>query len=283
MLFGISIFPTEYAMHPANLAQAAEERGFESIWVPEHTHIPVSRRSPWPGGRDLPKEYWHTYDPFIALTAAAMATSKLKVATGICLVVERDPIITAKEVASLDQLSGGRFIFGIGGGWNAEEMENHGTDFKNRWKVLRERILAMKEIWANDEAEFHGEFVNFDKIWSYPKPLQKPHPPIIMGSGYGLKAFDRIVEFCDGWLPTGIEPSVLAEKISLLRQRAEAAGRDPGKISVTSIYYFYDSNPDQRDIEELRKAGVERVVFGLPSAKEDVLLPLLDRYASLIG
>ncbi len=151
-------------MHPANLARAAEERGFESIWVPEHTHIPVSRRSPWPGGGDLPKEYWHTYDPFIALTVAAMATSKLKVATGICLVVERDPIITAKEVASLDQLSGGHFIFGIGGGWNAEEMENHGTDFKNRWKVLRERILAMKEIWVKDEAEFHGEFVNFNKI-----------------------------------------------------------------------------------------------------------------------
>jgi probable F420-dependent oxidoreductase len=282
MLFGVSIFPTEYAMHPAELARAVEERGFESLWVPEHTHIPVSRRSPWPGGKELPKEYWHTYDPFVALTAAAMATSRLRIATGICLVIERDPIITAKEVASLDRLSGGRFIFGIGGGWNAEEMENHGTDFRKRWRVLRERILAMKEIWTQDEAEFHGEFVNFDKIWSYPKPIQKPHPPILMG-GYGPKTFDRVIEFCDGWLPTGIEPSVLTEKVAILRKRAEAAGRDPNRISVSTIYYYYSAGPDRRDIDELEKAGVERLVFGLPSATKETLLPLLDEYARIVS
>src|SRR5438093_726810 len=174
MQIGAVMFPTDYAIGPDELGRLLEDRGFESVWFPEHTHIPASRRTPWPGGADLPREYWHSYDLFVALTAAAMATTRLKVGSGICLVVERDPIITAKEVATLDRLSGGRFIFGIGGGWNAEEMANHGTDFKRRWRLLRERVLAMKEIWTNEEAEFHGDFVDFDKIWSYPKPVQKP-------------------------------------------------------------------------------------------------------------
>ncbi|MGH7310742.1 MAG: TIGR03619 family F420-dependent LLM class oxidoreductase, partial [Candidatus Rokuibacteriota bacterium] len=197
MDFGVVMFATDYAIRPDELGRALEERGFESLWVPEHTHIPASRRSPWPGGPNLPREYWHSYDPFVALTAAATVTTRLRLGTGICLVIERDPITTAKEVASLDRLSGGRFIFGIGGGWNAEEMENHGTDFKKRWRVLRERVLAMKEIWTKEEAEFHGEFVRFDKIWSHPKPLQKPHPPILMG-GDGPTTFDRVIEFADG-------------------------------------------------------------------------------------
>jgi probable F420-dependent oxidoreductase len=277
MLFGVSIFATEYTMHPADLARALEERGFESLWLPEHTHIPASRRSPWPAGKDLPKEYWHTYDPFIALTAAAMATIRLRIATGICLIIERDPIITAKEVASLDQLSGGRFIFGIGGGWNAEEMENHGTDFKKRWRVLRERVLAMKEIWTQEEAEFHGEFVNFDKIWSHPKPVQKPHPSILMG-GNGPTTFNRIIEFCDGWIPIGLEPAAIAEKIAILRQRAEAAGRDPKQISVS----IFGARPERRTFDDYEKIGVERVIFGLPSADKQTLLPLLDKYAALI-
>jgi probable F420-dependent oxidoreductase len=264
-------------MHPANLARALEERGFESLWLPEHTHIPASRCSPWPGGKDLPREYWHTYDPFVALTAVAMATTRLRIATGICLIIERDPITTAKEVASLDQLSGGRFIFGIGGGWNAEEMENHGTGFKKRWRVLRERILAMKEIWTQDEAEFHGEFVNFDKIWSYPKPVQKPYPPILMG-GDGPTTFDRVIEFCNGWLPIGIEPADMVKKIAALRKRAEMAGRDPKRVSVS----VYSARPEQRAIEELEKAEVERLIFRLPSADGETLLPLIDRYATLI-
>ena len=181
MEFGAYMFCTDYSIRPDELAKLLEDRGFESMWVPEHTHIPASRQTPWPGGDDLPKMYWHTYDPFVALTAAAAATTTLKLGTGICLVIERDPIILAKEIASLDRLSNGRFLFGIGGGWNAEEMANHGTAYRTRWRRLREQVLAMKEIWTKDEAEFHGEFVNFDKIWSYPKPLQKPHPPIIMG------------------------------------------------------------------------------------------------------
>ena len=277
MLYGVTMFATDYAIRPDELAREMESRGFESLWLPEHTHIPVSRRSPWPGGAPLPQEYWHTYDPFVALTAAAMATTNLRVATGICLIVERDPITTAKEIASLDMLSGGRFIFGIGGGWNAEEMENHGTDFKKRWRVLRERVLAMKEIWIEDEAEFHGEFVNFDKIWSYPKPVQKPHPPILMG-GDGPKTFDRVIEFCDGWVPIGIRSPNLAAKVADLRQRAEAAGRDPNSISVS----VFGVKPDRQAIDELADAGVERVIFGLPPAESDVVLPKLDEYAQLI-
>ena len=181
MEIGAMMFVTDYSMRPDELARALEERGFESMWVPEHTHIPTSRVSPWPGGPDLPEMYWHTYDPFVALTAAAAVTTNLKLGTGICLMIERDPITTAKEVASLDLISNGRFIFGIGGGWNAEEMQDHGTNFRRRWRILRENILAMKAIWTEDEPEFHGQYVNFDKCWAWPKPAQKPHPPILMG------------------------------------------------------------------------------------------------------
>jgi probable F420-dependent oxidoreductase len=280
MLFGASMFATDYAIRPDDLARLLEERGFESMWVPEHTHIPASRRSPWPGGGDLPQEYWHTYDPFVALTAAAAATTNLKVGTGICLMIERDPIITAKEVASLDRLSGGRFIFGIGGGWNAEEMENHGTNFRRRWGLLREQVLSMKEIWANDEAEYHGRFVNFEKIWSYPKPEQKPHPPIIMG-GDGPTTFDRVIQYCDGWMPIGGRPAQgpsLPEKIAMLRRQAEEAGRDPASISVT----IFGARPDADLIKGMEAAGVDRIVFGLPSAERDTLFPLIDECAKLI-
>src|SRR5216117_273027 len=261
MLIGAAIFATDYAIRPDELARELEQRGYESLWLPEHTHIPASRRSPYPGGGDLPKEYWHTHDPFLALTAAAIATKKLRVATGICLIIQRDPIITAKEVASLDMLSGGRFIFGIGGGWNADEMENHGTIFKKRWRVLRERVLAMKEIWTKEEAEFHGEFVNFDKIWSYPKPLQKPHPPILMG-GDGATTFDRVIEFADGWMPLARQGRNPVAKIPELYRRAEKAGRDPRSISVTIFF----AKPDKPSVDVLRGAGVARAIFGLPSA-----------------
>jgi len=277
MLIGAAIFATDYAIRPDELARELEQRGYESLWLPEHTHIPASRRSPYPGGGDLPKEYWHTHDPFLALTAAAMATKKLRVATGICLIIQRDPIITAKQVASLDMLSGGRFIFGIGGGWNADEMENHGTIFKNRWRVLRERVLAMKEIWTKEEAEFHGEFVNFDKIWSYPKPVQKPHPPILMG-GDGATTFNRVIEFSNGWLPLGYRKIDITQKIRDLRRQAEAAGRDPKSISIT----VFGANPQPATLEEFAKAGVERAVFMLPAAERHTLLPLMDKYAALI-
>ena len=277
MLIGAAIFATDYAIRPDELARDLEQRGYESLWLPEYECAPASRRSPYPGGGDLPKEYWHTHDPFLALTAAAIATKKLRVATGICLIIQRDPIITAKEVASLDMLSGGRFIFGIGGGWNADEMENHGTIFKKRWRVLRERVLAMKEIWTKEEAEFHGEFVNFDKIWSYPKPVQKPHPPILMG-GDGPTTFNRVIEFSNGWLPLGYRKIDITQKIRDLRRQAEAAGRDPKSVSIT----VFGANPQPATLDELRKAGVERAVFMLPADQRDTVLPLLDKYASLI-
>ncbi len=279
MLHGIAMFATDYAIPTHELARAIEDRGFESLWLPEHTHIPASRRSPWPGGGDLPKEYWHTYDLFVALTAAAMVTTKLKVATGICLVIERDPIITAKEVASLDRLSNGRFIFGIGGGWNAEEMENHGTNFKTRWRLLRERALAMKEIWTKEEAEYHGEFVHFDKIWSHPKPAQKPHPPIIMG-GDGPTTFDRVIEFCDGWMPIGSRsPLPIRERVATLRRRAEQAGRDPKSISVS----IWSAKPDRAALDDLQQAGVDRAIFTIPAADRDTVLQRLDSYTPLIA
>ena len=277
MHFGLMMFATDYAIRPDDLAREAEARGFESVWFPEHTHIPASRRSPWPGGPDLPKEYWHTHDLFVALAMAAAATTRLKIGSGICLIIERDPITTAKEVASLDMLSNGRLLFGIGGGWNAEEMENHGTDFKARWKIMRERIAAMKQIWTQDAAEYHGTYVNFDPIWSWPKPVQKPHPPILLG-GHTPFILDRVVEFCDGWMPIGIRAGNIVEGIKDLRQRAEKAGRDPKSISVT----IFGSPADEAAVQQYRDAGVERVTFGLPPAGRDTVLPLLDRYAEFM-
>jgi probable F420-dependent oxidoreductase len=229
----------------------------------------------------LPQEYWHSYDPFVALSAAAAVTTKIKLGTGICLIVERDPITTAKEIASLDMLSDGRFMFGIGGGWNAEEMENHGTNYRRRWRLLRERILAMKAIWTEDEAEFHGEFVNFDKLWAYPKPVQKPHPPIFMG-GDGPTTFNRVVEFCDGWMPIAGRPGQegsLAEKIALLRRQAEEAGRDPASLPI-SLYWM--GRPREDTIERVEEAGVDRIIFGLPSAQRDEVMPRIDQCAELI-
>src|SRR6476646_1342564 len=220
MKYGVFQFSTDYAIRIDDLARETEGRGFESLFVPEHTHIPASRKSPWPGGADLPREYWHTVDPFVGRAAAAAVTTKLKLGTGICLVVERDPILLAKEVASLDYLSRGRVLFGIGGGWNAEEMAHHGTDFATRFKVLRERIAAMQEIWTKDEAEYHGKFVNFDKMWSWPKPVQQPGPPILLGSRTE-RARQWVAESYDGWIPIGVSEHTLAAGIEDLRRRAK--------------------------------------------------------------
>jgi probable F420-dependent oxidoreductase len=207
---------------------------------------------------------------------AAAVTTRIKLGTGICLVIERDPITTAKEIASLDHLSGGRFLFGIGGGWNAEEMEHHGTPFKARWRVLRERILAMKELWTKEDAEFHGEFVNFDKSWAHPKPAQKPHPPILMG-GDGPTTFDRVLEYCDGWMPiAGRMGPGLTDKIATLQRRAKDAGRKPVPITAFMV------KPDPASIEPLAAAGIERAIFGLPSEGREKVLPLLDAYAKLM-
>ncbi len=275
MRYGVYQFSTDYAMRADDLARAVEERGLESLFVPEHTHIPASRKSPWPGGPNLPREYWRTLDPFVTLSAAAAVTNRLKLGTGICLVIQRDAITLAKEVASLDHISRGRVLFGIGGGWNAEEMANHGTDFGARWKILRERIAAMREIWTEDEAEYHGKFVNFDKIWSYPKPVQVPHPPILMG-GSGPHARQRAVDLDGHWMPiVGRDP--IEEGLTDLRRRAERAGRDPATVSVS----LFGARPDEAKLAAWRDLGIARVVFALPSAGRDRVLPLLDQYAAL--
>jgi len=277
MKVGVSMFATDYAVRPDDLARAAEDRGFESVWFPEHTHIPANRKSPWPGGGDLPKDYWHTHDLFVSLTAAAAVTKTIKVGSGICLVIERDPIVLAKEVASVDMLSNGRLIFGIGGGWNAEEMGNHGTRFDRRWKVLRERIEAMKEIWTNDAAEYHGEFVKFDPIWSYPKPVQKPHPPILLGT-LSSKGLDRVARYCDGWIPVGIRPKDLPAAIKDLNERAARVGRKPEDLPV-SIF----GAPGKEDtLKQFQDAGAERVVIGLPSDNKTKVLSLLDQHAAVV-
>ena len=273
MKFGVYMFPTDYAIDPVSLGRAAEELGFESLFVPEHTHIPTSRRSPFPGGGELPMEYSHTLDPFVALGAVAAATERLMLGTGICLVIERDPITLAKEVASLDFVSGGRALFGIGGGWNREEMENHGTDPTRRWKLLRERIEAMQQIWTQEAAEYHGELVDFDPIWQWPKPVQKPHPPVIIG-GNGANTLQRVVRYGDGWMPIG-RGADLTDRIEELNRLAAEAGRD--RIPVT----IFSAVPQAEAIDAYAAAGVERLLFHLPPAPRDEVLPLLERRAEL--
>jgi probable F420-dependent oxidoreductase len=274
--FGAMMFPTDYAIQPVELAQAVEARGLDSLFFPEHTHIPTSRKSPWPGGGDLPTEYWHTHDQFVALTAAAVATKRIKLGTGICLVIERDPIVLAKEVASLDVISNGRVILGIGGGWNAEEMENHGTDFKRRWKVLRERVQAMREIWTKEVAEYHGEFVNFGPLWSYPKPVQKGGPPVLLGSE-AKKGPERAVAYCDGWMPINRKPEQLAEGLKSLREAADRAGR---KFESLTLGLF--AAPGKEDAaRRVMDMGFTHLIFPLPPAKSDAVLPLLDHYGTL--
>ncbi len=275
MEYGVTIFPTNYSISPADLAVCAEERGFDSMWFAEHSHIPVSRRSPWPGGADLPKMYYDTFDPFVALASAASVTTRIKLATGICLVVQRDPIHTAKEVASLDQLSKGRVLFGVGAGWNAEEMEDHGTDFKRRFKLMRERIEAMQAIWTQDEAEYHGEFVNFDPTFAWPKPFQKPHPPIHVGGGYPGAA-KRAIRYGNGWMPIFGRDDI-TQHLPEFRKMAEESGRDPASLEVS----IFGCTPNPEPLEKFRDAGVTRCVFGLPPADREKVLPLLDQYAEL--
>jgi probable F420-dependent oxidoreductase len=276
MKYALTMFPTDDAIRPDEIARAAEERGFESLFFPEHTHIPASRKTPYPAGGDLPREYYRTHDPFVALALAAGVTKKLRLATGICLVVERDPIVLAKEVASLDYLSNGRAILGIGAGWNVEEMGNHGTDFRTRWQLLRERIEAMKAMWQNEQGEYHGKFVDFDPVFSFPKPVQKPHPPILLG-GHGPKALARVVRYCDGWMPISMMANLQGE-IAELRTLAQKAGRDPQSISI-SVFW---APPDRDTIDGYEALGIERVIFALPPAPRDEVMPLLDSHAKLV-
>jgi probable F420-dependent oxidoreductase len=264
------MFATDTAILPTELARAVEERGFESLFFPEHTHIPSSRQSPWPGGAELPPEYFHCMDPFVAMAQAFAVTRNLKCGPGICLVIERDPIVLAKEVASLDHVSGGRVLFGIGGGWNREEMENHGTDYKRRWKLLRERVEAMKAIWTEDEASYHGEFVNFDAIWSWPKPAQKPHPPVLVG-GNGERTLQRVVRYGDEWMPLGRGGAVLGERMAELQELAAKEGRGPIPVSV------FGTQAEEAEVELRIKEGASRVVFNISPLAADEVLPKLDQ------
>jgi probable F420-dependent oxidoreductase len=276
MKFGVMMFTTDYSMAPQELAIAAEERGFESLWFPEHSHIPLPRVSPWPGGGELPKMYYDVLDPFVALGAAASVTSKIKLATGICLVIQRDPIQLAKEVATLDMISKGRFIFGVGAGWNAEEMADHGTtDFAGRGKLMNERLAAMQAIWTQNKPEYHGDLVDFGPMMTWPKPVQKPHPPIIVGGGFPHGAV-RAIAHGDGWMPIGGRMDVV-DILPRFRQMAAEAGREPDSLPVTS----FGLAPEADQVARTADAGIDRVVFGLPPEKADTVLPLLDQYAEL--
>jgi probable F420-dependent oxidoreductase len=276
MQIGISMFLTDYAIHPGDLGRAIEERGFHSMWVPEHTHIPTSRKSPWGGGPVLPDHYKQSLDPFLSLTAAAMTTSRIKLATGICLIVERDPIHTAKEVATLDYLSKGRVILGVGGGWNAEEMASHGTAYETRFELMRERIEAIKTIWTNDVAEYRGKFLNFEPMWCWPKPVQKPHPPIVLGGGWPHAA-RRALAYGDGWMPIGGRELDPLTVVSRFRQMAAEAGRDPASVPLS----VYGPKHDADTLKRLRDAGVERTVLAVPTSSRDAALASLDACARL--
>ena len=275
MLFGAATFFTEYSMTPQDLGRALEERGFESLWAAEHSHIPASRKSPFPGGGELPKPYYHGMDPFVALSAAAAVTSRIKLATGVCLVQQRDAIQTAKLVASIDQVSRGRFLFGVGGGWNQDEMENHGTVYTTRFKRVRESIEAMKEIWREEKAEYHGEFVNFDPMFAWPKPVQTPHPPIHVGGAFPHGA-RRAIRYGDGWVPVrllGDETNTLPQ----FRQMLQEAGRDPANFEIT----MFGAASDADTLKRLQDMGVCRAVAMLPD-EPDKAIRAVDRWAGIM-
>jgi probable F420-dependent oxidoreductase len=279
MEFGVGIFFTDYSISPAELVVALEERGFDSLWAPEHSHIPVPRRTPTPGGGELPKRYYDVMDPFVTLTAAAAVTKRLKLGTGVCLVIQRDTIQTAKLVASIDQLSNGRFLFGIGGGWNAEEIENHGAVFATRFKKMREQIEAMKEIWTQTKPEYHGDIVDFPTMMTWPKPVQKPHPPVIVGGAFPWAA-RRAIRYGNGWIPIagGSRYGDPLEYLPRFRQMAEEAGRDPQSLPVT-----LGGAPEDLDLlKRYRDLGVARVNFPVPPAQADEIMPVLDRLANLL-
>ncbi|HVZ08309.1 LLM class F420-dependent oxidoreductase [Rhodopila sp.] len=276
---GVSMFFTDYSMAPGELGQALEARGFESVWAPEHSHIPLTRKSPFPGGGDLPKKYYDAMDPFVTLTAAAAATRTLKIGTGVCLVAQRDPIQTAKLVASIDQVSGGRFLFGIGNGWNQDELEDHGVKFADRHKVARERVEAMKVIWTKSKPEYHGEFVNFDPMMTWPKPVQKPHPPVIVGGAFPYSA-RRAIRYGDGWIPQARRASYeeIGALIPEFRKMCTQAGRNPDEIAITVWFPKQDLDLMKR-YEDM---GVERVVFNLESEAADKVLPVVDQIAEFM-
>lgn len=277
MRLGVTMFATDQAMAIGDLARAAEERGFSSLYVPEHTHIPTSRATPAPtGDAQLPDQYSRTLDPFVALTAAAAATGRLRVGTGIALVAQRDPIVTAKAVATLDWLSGGRFTFGIGFGWNREEMADHGVEYAKRRAIVREKVLAMRRLWEDDEASFTGEHVRVEPSWAWPKPVQRPRLPVLIGGAAGPKLFAHVVEYADGWIPIG--GGGLTKALPELRRTAEDAGRDPDELEVIP----FGTIPEQGKLDHYASLGISEVVVRAPSARAERVLPVLDEYAPFV-
>ena len=275
MHIGIAMFCTDYAIPPVELAVALETRGFESLWLPEHSHIPLSRDSAWPQGGELPKRYYDVMDPFVTLGAAAAVTKTLKLATGICLIAQRDPIQTAKQIATLDQISNGRFLFGIGAGWNADEMANHGTVFETRYKVMRENVEAMRSIWTETKPEYHGEFVNFDPMMTWPKPVQKPYPPVWVGGEFPYGA-RRALAYGDGWVPHATRPEYsLLDKLPAFREMEKDVGRS---IPITA----FGAPHDPETWRAFEDAGIDRLVLSIDSEPSDMVLPMLDSWAARI-
>jgi probable F420-dependent oxidoreductase len=277
MNLGITMFATDQSMGAIELARSAEARGFHSLYIPEHTHIPTSRKTPPPtGDAVLPEEYKRTLDPFVALGAAAAVTTKIRLGTGICLVAQRDPIVTAKEVATLDLISGGRFVFGIGFGWNRDEMESHGVDFRTRRELTREKMLAMQKLWTDEKASFAGDFVRVGESWAWPKPLQSPRPPILIGGAPGPKLFAHIAEYGDGWIPIG--GAGVAKALPDLRRAVENAARDPASVRIVP----FGALPNAEKLDYYQSLGIDEVVLRIPSAPADAVLPVLDDYARMI-
>jgi probable F420-dependent oxidoreductase len=275
--FAVGYFPTDEGIDPVTLARMVEERPFEALLFTDHTHIPASRETPYPVGTELPREYARIYDPFVALMAAAAATERLLIGTGVCLVIERDPIVTAKQVASVDRLSGGRMLFGVGAGWNKEEMRNHGTDPARRFGIMRERVEAMKEIWTSDEASYHGEHVDFDRIWCWPKPLTEPHPPIIVG-GHGKHVLERVLAYGDEWMPNRIgDDQKISARVARLRRAGEDAGRGPIPTTLAN------ATTDPEVLERYERAGVTRALFWLAQGDVADAERRLDRIAAGIA
>lgn len=277
MQFGVHVFPTEYSIQPDELARAAEDRGLDSVWFSEHTHIPVRFLNTPGRGSSLPAYYWQTYDIFVAMSLAAAATQRIKVASGVSLVIEHDPILLAKETATVDLVSKGRLIFGVGAGWLESEMADHGVVYRTRFRLLKEQIRAIKEIWATDESEFHGEFVNFDKMRAFPKPYQRPHPPIIMG-GSGARSIECAAEVCDGWAPWLPEWPEVKGAITQLRQQAAANGRDADSLEVS---LFQKDIPDRKTIADMEDAGIKRIIFTIFGHNREEALPRLDQFAEI--
>jgi probable F420-dependent oxidoreductase len=280
MDFGINFFPTDTTLQPVELAQAVEKRGFDSLWFAEHSHIPTSRATPAggvPGARPLPEKYWRTHEQFTALAACAVVTSTLRLGSGISLIAQRDPIWTAKQAATVDVLSDGRLQFGIGYGWNVEEMESHGANYSQRRELTREKMLMIKSLWTDDVASFEGELISLEPSWAWPKPIQEPHPPIIMGAGAGPRTIAHMVEFCDGWIPLGRHE--LGPKVTEVRRAVEDGGRDPSSFQLIN----YGTRTDSSIIDTLLEYGFNEAVFSVESDQPERVIEALDTIADFVS